>query len=230
MSVSVVAGLGNPGPAYEGTRHNAGFLLVDALAAEWGCDWAKDRKARALFAVADRGGRRILLVKPQTYVNKSGSCLNAFCGYYKLPVSSVAVVYDEINLPIGRAKVSVGGSAGGHNGIADILRCLGDDFIRFRVGIGPKDPPQIDMKDFVLGKLKPEEIDILNRAKKGFLDGLKLLIDSGPQTAMNRVNQRSRPPGGPSEETSTHRAEETDNEHNGKKKIPGHGDPGPAGT
>lgn len=194
MSVAVVAGLGNPGVAYEGTRHNAGFMLLDALVEELGCRWARERKVAALYAAAQWNGRRVFLVKPQTYVNNSGSCLNAFCGYYKLPASSLAVVYDEINLPAGRAKVSIGGSPGGHNGIADILRFLENDFVRFRVGIGPKTPPEIDMKDFVLGKLKPEETEVLNRAKNGFLDGLKLLIDSGPQTAMNRVNQRFREP------------------------------------
>jgi peptidyl-tRNA hydrolase, PTH1 family len=233
MAVSVVAGLGNPGLAYAETRHNAGFMLVDALAKDWGCaDWVRDRKADALYTSGFRNGKRVYLVKPQTYVNRSGSSLQTFCSFYRLPEESLAVVYDEINLPAGRAKVSVGGSAGGHNGVADILRFFANTFVRFRVGIGPKSPPEIEMKDFVLGRWRPDETAALQEAMNGFLEGLNLLIDSGPQTAMNRVNQR--PPKADhkkqSNKTLPGEAETTEDNDSGEKKIPGYGDPGSART
>ncbi len=203
-----------------------GFLLLDAFAAEFGCHWARDKRVDALCAVHQESGKRVFLLKPQTYVNRSGHSLNAFCGYYSIPSTSLAVVFDEINLPAGRAKITVGGSAGGHNGVADILRFFPNDFVRFRIGIGPKEPPRMDMKDYVLGKLRPEEKEILEGSKKNFLDGLKLLIDSGPQTAMNRVNQRPRDESETTEQptTSTNQSEETGNEDSRNQEIPGHGD------
>lgn len=233
MSVSLVAGLGNPGLAYEKTRHNAGFMLVDALAREWGCtDWKRDRKAEALYTSHLRNGRRIYLVKPQTYVNRSGLSLQAFCSFHRLFAESMAVAYDEINLPVGRAKVSLGGSAGGHNGIADLLRVFPNTFVRFRLGIGPKSPPGIDMKDFVLGRWRPDESAALDAAMSGFLEGLNLLIDSGPQTAMNRVNQRPQSADHAKQSNKTLRTEAdiTQNEDSGENKIPGDGDSGSART
>ncbi len=230
MAVSVVAGLGNPGTAYEDTRHNAGFMLLDALAGEFGCSWARDRKFDAWVAAHHWHGRRLYLVKPRTYVNRSGSCLNGFCGYYKLAASSMVVVYDEINLTIGRAKISIGGSAGGHNGVADILRYFPNEFIRFRIGIGPKHPPEMELKDYVLGKLTARETEALSGNMKGFLDGVKLLIDTGPQAAMNRVNQRPRENTEADETRPTNREQETEHEDDREKKIPGHGDSGHAGA
>ncbi len=212
MAILVVAGLGNPGAAYEGTRHNAGFLLLDALAAEFGCSWTRDRKGEILHAAVRRGDRTIHLVKPQTYVNNSGKCLHAFCRYYRIPADSLVVAYDEVNLPVARAKISIGGSAGGHNGIADILRYFPNEFARFRLGIGPKEPPQIPLRDYVLGRFRSAEEEAFRRGMKGFVDGMKLVIDSGPRAAMNRVNQR---PGENSEtdpETTTNRVQEAENE------------------
>ncbi len=227
MPVSVVAGLGNPGLEYENTRHNAGFVLLDALATEFDCRWAKDRKSDVLYATHERRGRKLFLLKPQAYVNRSGSCLREFFAFHKLSLSELAVVYDEINLPLGRAKISVGGSAGGHNGIADILRYFPDEFVRFRVGIGPKAPPWIDMKDFVLGRWRTEELKVLESETPGFLEGIKLLIDSGPQSAMNRVNRRPGKPddGAAVKETTRQSEQETKDENSGKTEIPGYGDP-----
>ncbi len=213
MAVSVVAGLGNPGAAYEGTRHNAGFVLVDALAAELGCSWARDRKGEALYAVHQWHGRRLFLVKSQTYVNRSGSSLQAFCGYYKIPAPELVVAYDEVNLPTGRAKISIGGSAGGHNGVADILTFFPNEFVRFRLGVGPKSPPQMALKDFVLGRFSESEATLFSRNIKSFLDGMKLLIDSGVQPAMNRVNQRPRENPELKQPTSTHGVQETENDN-----------------
>lgn len=192
MAVSLIAGLGNPGIRYAETRHNIGFMLMEALAAKKGCSWAAETRFEALTATLRIGDRKIFLVKPQTYVNKSGQSLGAVCRYYRIPSEEVIVAYDEINLPLGRVKISLSGSAGGHNGIADILNYLPGDFIRFRLGIGPKAPPEIDMKDFVLGKFSQEEKTTIEGKIPEFLDGLQLLIDRGPDLAMNQVNQRNK--------------------------------------
>lgn len=189
----VIAGLGNPGRKYEGTRHNVGFWLLDAVARQQGCSWTTKREFEAEVAQFDRAGCRVLLARPQTYVNLSGRSVGAICRYYKIPPAvSLIVVYDEINIELGRLKISVKGSAGGHNGIADILQHVGKEFIRFRVGIGPRHPPQMDLKDFVLGKFTEEQKHFIESKEREFLDALHLLIDSGPIHAMNRVNQKER--------------------------------------
>jgi peptidyl-tRNA hydrolase, PTH1 family len=189
----VIAGLGNPGPRYDGTRHNVGFWLLDALAREHGCAWSMKSEFEAEVARFERGGRRILLAKPQTYVNLSGRSVGAICRYFRIPpATALVVVYDEINIDAGRLKISLKGSAGGHNGIADIIQHLGNEFIRFRVGIGPRHPPAIDLKDFVLGKFSEEQAALLQSQEREFLEAIHLLIDSGPNPAMNRVNQKNR--------------------------------------
>ncbi|MEX2382679.1 MAG: aminoacyl-tRNA hydrolase [Opitutales bacterium] len=190
MAVSLIAGLGNPGIRYAETRHNIGFMLIDALALQHGCSWAAETRFEALTSTLRIGERKIFLLKPQTYVNRSGQSVDAICRYYRIPSCEVVVAYDEINLPLGRVKISVSGSAGGHNGIAHLLRYLAGDFIRFRLGIGPKAPPEIDMKDFVLGKFSTEGRTIITEKLPEFLEGLQLLIDRGPDMAMNHVNQR----------------------------------------
>ncbi len=188
----VIAGLGNPGREYEGTRHNIGFWLVDAWAREQGVQWALRREFEAEVCSFQRRGKKIFLVKPTTYVNLSGRALGAFCRYYRIPATSVVVVYDELNLDAGRLKISVKGSAGGHNGIASILEHLDSDFIRFRLGIGPRFPPEIDLKDFVLGKFTEQQAADFEGRVREFVGALQLLIDSGPNHAMNRINQRNK--------------------------------------
>lgn len=188
----VIAGLGNPGRQYEATRHNIGYWLVDALAREHGCNWSPRREFEAEVASFDRAGRRVWLLKPLTYVNESGRSLGPFCRYYRIPATSLVVVYDELNLETGRLKIAVRGSAGGHNGLASIIQHLGSEFIRFRIGIGPRHPPEIDLKDFVLGKFSEQQAALMESKVREFLEALHLLIDSGPNHAMNRVNQKNR--------------------------------------
>lgn len=196
----VIAGLGNPGQKYEGTRHNVGFDLVDALAREEGSSWAAKREFEAEVATFDRGGRRVLLAKPQTYVNESGRSVGAICRYFRIqPSSSLVVVYDDINIELGRVKISVKGSAGGHNGLVSLIQHLGNEFIRFRIGIGPRHPPEMDLKDFVLGKFLEEQKALLKSKEPEFLEAIHLLIDSGPNSAMNRVNQRKKKQDEPNE-------------------------------
>jgi len=188
----VIAGLGNPGREYEGTRHNVGFWLLDALAREHGCLWASRREFKADVCSFERRGKKIFLVKPQTYVNLSGQSLAPFCRYYRVRPESLIVAYDELTMECGRMKISVKGSAGGHNGVASIIEHMGGEFVRFRLGIGPRHPPEIDLKDFVLGKFTEQQAAVFEGKVREFLEALHLLVDSGPNHAMNRINQKNK--------------------------------------
>jgi peptidyl-tRNA hydrolase, PTH1 family len=188
----VIAGLGNPGQGYVGTRHNIGFWLVEAVARLHGGQWSRRREFEAEVCPVERKGRKIHLVKPQTYVNESGRSLGPFCRYYRVPETSLIVAYDELNLDVGSLKISVKGSAGGHNGLASLIEHVGSDFVRFRIGIGPRFPREMDLKDFVLGKFSGEQTSLLESRLSEFLDALHLLVDSGPNAAMNRINQRKK--------------------------------------
>jgi len=195
MSISVLAGLGNPGGEYEGTRHNVGFRLIDALAARESLAWSTDRHANALTARWNRspGLPGILLVKPHSYVNESGFALRRILDFQKLPVSSLAVIYDDLTLDVARLKVTVSGSAGGHNGVQSLLDHLENGFVRFRIGIGPRKPPQIDLKDFVLGKFPAEDRSLIDAQISKYLSGLDLLVSEGVAAAMNQLNRKTNP-------------------------------------
>lgn len=193
MSISVLAGLGNPGGEYDGTRHNIGFRVIDALAARESLSWSSDRHANALAARWQRGGRSLLLVKPQGYVNESGFALRRLLDFHKLPVSSLAVIYDDLTLDVARIKVSVSGSAGGHNGVQSLLDHLENGFVRFRIGIGARKPPQIDLKDFVLGKFPAEDRSLIDSQFPRYLSGLDLLLGEGVAAAMNQLNRKTNP-------------------------------------
>ncbi len=186
----MIVGLGNPGRDYAETRHNVGFVVLDALASKARVSWASRREFESEAARFERGGDTIHLLKPQTFMNESGTAVGAFVRYHRFEPSEVAIVFDEIQLPVGRAKLSSSGSAGGHNGLASVLSHLGGDFVRFRVGIGPRHPPEIDLKDYVLGKFTPEQKTSLSEKIPEILDGLDLLLRQGLEPAMNRVNRR----------------------------------------
>lgn len=191
MSISLVAGLGNPGREYEGTRHNIGFVVVDALARQLGLTWQKQRSFLAETARWDAApGRTVLLAKPLTYMNESGRSVQAMTGYYKIPAAAVVAVYDDLTMDVARLKVSVTGSAGGHNGVASLIAALGGGFSRYRIGIGPKTPPQMDLKDFVLGKFTSEQQLLIDQSLDHYTAGLRLLLAEGPDRAMNQLNRR----------------------------------------
>ena len=193
MSISLVAGLGNPGREYEATRHNLGFIVIDALARRHGLVWQKQRAYDAETARWERApGPGLLLVKPLTYMNDSGRSLQSLGSFYRIPPTSMAVLYDDLNIDLGLVKISVTGSAGGHNGVASLLQHLGDGFIRYRLGVGPKQPPQMDLKDFVLGKFTPEQQTIIDQSLDHYLSGLQLLLEQGPAKAMNTLNRREK--------------------------------------
>ncbi len=186
--IAVIAGLGNPGTAYQGSRHNIGFDVLGAFADSCGVRFTTDSHHRTDSARCPWGDRSLWLLKPLTYVNCSGEALGSFCRYHHIPVSSVAVVYDDITLDPGRLKLSSSGSAGGHNGVEDIIRHLGGTFCRVRIGIGGKPHPEADLKNFVLGRFSEEERGRIQRLMPKYLAVLKCLIDNGVQVAMNQFN------------------------------------------
>ena len=191
MSVTLIAGLGNPGREYAATRHNLGFTVIDALAAAEGLKWKTESRFESDTARWDvRPGVTRLLVKPQTYMNDSGRALRLLLDFHKVPVEAVIVAYDDLTIDTGRVKVSVSGSAGGHNGIASLLEHLGNGFIRYRLGIGAPRPADMDIKDFVLGKFSNEQKHLIDQKLNPFVDGLRLLINRGPADAMNLLNRR----------------------------------------
>jgi PTH1 family peptidyl-tRNA hydrolase len=191
MSISLVAGLGNPGAEYAATRHNLGWVVLDALARREGLAWAPQPRFEAEVARWDFApGHTRWLLKPLTFMNESGRAVRAFAAFHRIPVASIAVVHDETGVDLGLVKVSVNGSAGGHNGIASLLEQLGDGFVRYRLGIGPKAPPEMDLKDYVLGRFTAAQTAILQTKLDQYLQGLTLLLESGVARAMNILNRR----------------------------------------
>lgn len=191
MFFPLVAGLGNPGREYDATRHNIGWIVLDALAKKHALGWKQASQFEADVARWDLpGGRTRWLVKPLTFMNGSGRSLNALTRFYKIESAEVVAVYDEIALDLGSVKLSVGGSAGGHNGVASLIEQLGAEFVRYRIGIGPRQPPQIDMADFVLGKFTSEQQLIVSQKLDHYVQGLELLLSRGVEPAMNQLNRR----------------------------------------
>jgi len=191
MSISLVFGLGNPGRDYADTRHNIGWRVLDALASREGLTWKSQPSMAAETTRWDHpSGRPVLLAKPQTFMNESGQAARLLTSYFKVPNAAVAVVYDDLNIDLGLTKVTDRGSAGGHNGVADMLAKLGEGFVRFRLGIGPKSPAQMDLKDFVLGKFTPEQRHQVETLLPTYLSGLDLILTDGTERAMNLLNRR----------------------------------------
>ena len=191
MSISLVAGLGNPGRDYAATRHNLGWVVLDAFAAKAGLVWKTQSQFQADVARWDRPGQpTCYLAKPLTFMNESGVSVGALARFYKIPVTDIAAVYDDLTIDLGLVKVSVTGSAGGHNGVASLLEKVGDGFVRYRLGIGPKEPSQMDLKDFVLGKFTPTQQIVVTQQLAHYISGLDLLLSRGAEAAMNQLNRR----------------------------------------
>ena len=150
----VIAGLGNPGREYEGTRHNVGFMTLDALADKYNID-VREKAFKGLIGKGVIEGNKVILVKPQTYMNNSGEAVAPAAKFYKVPPEHILVVSDEIHLQPGRLRIRTKGSAGGHNGLKSIIACLGTDaFPRIRIGVGAPPHPDYDMPDWVLGTFR----------------------------------------------------------------------------
>lgn len=184
----IVAFLGNPGLKYNGTRHNAGFMAADAMEKKLGVSINKMR-FKALTQTADIGGKKVLLMKPQTYMNLSGDAIVQAANFYKVPPERVIVVSDETSLPIGRLRIRRGGSAGGHNGLKSVIARLGtDQFPRIRLGVGDKPHPDYDMADWVLSAFKGQDAADMELVAKKAADAVECYITEGADRAMNRFN------------------------------------------
>jgi peptidyl-tRNA hydrolase, PTH1 family len=185
--VKVVVGLGNPGPKYEQTRHNIGFLVIRELATRLGAGKAR-RRFDAQLAEGKLGDEKVLLAAPQTYMNESGRSVRQIVDFYALPLSDVLLVCDDFNLDLARLRMRSGGSAGGQKGLADTIRHLGtEEFPRLRIGIG-RAPEQMDAADFVLSRFKKGEIKLIESAVVRAAEGVEIWIRSGLDRAMNQVN------------------------------------------
>ena len=184
----IVAFLGNPGIKYNGTRHNAGFMAADAMEKKLGVSINKMR-FKALTQTADIGGKKVLLMKPQTYMNLSGDAIVQAANFYKVPPERVIVVSDETALPIGRLRIRRGGSAGGHNGLKSVIARLGtDQFPRIRLGVGDKPHPDYDMADWVLSAFKGQDAADMELVAKKAADAAECYITEGADRAMNKFN------------------------------------------
>ena len=182
----VVVGLGNPGKQYENTRHNVGFNVIDILAKEYGISVTKI-KHKALIGEGRIGTEKVLLVKPQTYMNLSGETLIDIYKYYKVDMENIIVIYDDIDLEVGKLRIRKKGSAGTHNGMRSIVKCLGaTDFPRVRVGIGQS--KGADWKDFVLSKTSKTEEAVLAESVKNAALAVECILSEGIDKAMNLYN------------------------------------------
>jgi len=187
----IIVGLGNPTKTYDGTRHNIGFAVIDQLAADCGI-CVDEKKHKAKIGRGHIGGKKIILAKPQTYMNLSGESVRALIDYYKVSEDELIIIYDDTSLDIGQIRIRGKGSAGGHNGIKSIISHLGTmEFPRIKVGIGNK-PQGWDLADYVLSKFKEEEKDIMEEAVKSADNAIRLIITEGINEAMNRYNVRKK--------------------------------------
>lgn len=184
----IVAGLGNPGAKYEMTRHNAGFLAMDLLAITKNTD-IKRLKHHALVADMQIGGKRCLVMKPQTMMNNSGEAIGEAAKFYKIPPENVIIVYDDISLDVGQTRIRRKGSAGGHNGIKSIIAHLGsENFPRIKVGVGKKPTPEYDLVNWVLGRFPKEQEKDLKAALENSVSALELIVGGDIDKAMNLYN------------------------------------------
>ena len=185
----IIVGLGNIGKEYENTRHNAGFIAVDAIAEKYGA--RIDRvKFHATVAEADIAGKRVLLMKPTTYMNNSGVAVAEAASFYKIPAENVIVLHDEISFDPGVIRIRRKGSAGGHNGLKSIIAHLGSDaFPRIKIGVGQKPSPDYDLAAFVLGKFTAEQLVKINEKCPDIIASALLMLDGKINEAMNKYSK-----------------------------------------
>mgnify|MGYP000877516671 CR=1 FL=1 len=185
----LIAGLGNPGKQYENTKHNVGFLTIDVLAEKLGIRVSKI-KHKALTGEGFISGEKVILVKPQTYMNLSGESIREILSFYKADPERLVVIYDDIDLPMGSLRIRKKGSAGGHNGLKNIIKMLGHDtFTRVRMGVGEK-PKNYDLADYVLGHFPVEERKVMDDATKTAAEAIRMIITESADAAMNHFNSK----------------------------------------
>ena len=189
----IIAGLGNPTLQYRGTRHNVGFDVIDTLADKYNIA-VETRKSRALIGKGIIAGQKVLLVKPQTYMNLSGESIGELVSYYKVDEEQeLLVIYDDVSLDVGQLRIRRKGSADGHNGIKDIIRHLGTDvFPRIKIGVGEK-PKGYDLADYVLGHFSREEREMMEEGYQKAAEAVEMILAGELDEAMNVFNRKAKP-------------------------------------
>lgn len=187
-NLHLIVGLGNPGADYAKTRHNAGFLLVEELAARWKADWKNERRFHARLASAERNGQRVLLCQPQTFMNLSGETVGAVKKFYQLPLSRLLVAVDDADLPLGEIRLRARGSSGGHHGLESIEQHVGSrEFARLRLGIGRSDGAR-EITDYVLARFAAGERGLMEKVLARAADQAECWVADGTEKAMNQFN------------------------------------------
>ena len=187
----IIAGLGNPSAQYEGTRHNVGFDVIDAIAYKYNIS-VDGRKSRAFVGKGVIEGQKVLLVKPQTFMNLSGESIRGLIDYYKIDEEAeLIVIYDDVSLDVGQLRIRKKGSAGGHNGIKDLIKQLGTQkFVRIKVGVGAK-PQGWGLADHVLGRFDTQERKLVNEAQERAAKAVEMILSRGTDAAMNEFNKKT---------------------------------------
>ena len=184
----LVVGLGNPGKKYDKTRHNAGFMAIDYIKDKL-CVKAEKQKFNALVSEATISGKRVLLLKPQTFMNLSGQSLEEACDFYKISIENVIVIYDDISLEPGKIRIRRKGSAGGHNGIKSIISSLGgENFPRIKIGVGKKPNKDYDLASWVLSTFSKDDMEGISCSLDKVYESLKLILEDNYEKAMNLYN------------------------------------------
>jgi PTH1 family peptidyl-tRNA hydrolase len=184
----LIAGLGNPESKYDGTRHNIGFAALDVIAKEYSIKLSK-LKHKAVYGDGMIQGEKVILAKPQTYMNNSGESIRDISSFYKIPPENIIILYDDISLDVGRLRIRPKGSAGGHNGIKSIIYHLGTEvFPRVKIGVGAPPHKDYDLADYVLGHFSESDVKALLPAMKNIVGSVECIIRCGVETAMNKYN------------------------------------------
>jgi peptidyl-tRNA hydrolase, PTH1 family len=191
--IKLIVGLGNPGLEYARTRHNAGFWLVDELARRHGGTFRHEGKHQAELTRVRIGGDEIWLVKPLTYMNRSGGPVSSVLGFYKIAPAQMLVAHDEIDLPSGTIRLKEAGGHGGHNGLRDLIAAQGDGFWRLRIGVGHPGAKN-EVVDFVLTHAGKEEQRVIDETIAAGADAIEVMLRDGAQIAMNKLHSRGKPP------------------------------------
>lgn len=184
----ILVGLGNPGKEYEKTRHNIGFMALDFVSRKLGIDF-NTQKFKSSYGMGNFGDKKIILLKPQTFMNLSGQAVVLLMSFYKVPPENVILIYDDISLPVGKMRIRKQGSHGGHNGVKSIVSLGGsNNFPRIKIGVGDKPNANWDLADWVLSKFNKEEMDIIESNMPKIYDALDLMVHEKIDVAMNSFN------------------------------------------
>lgn len=184
----MIVGLGNPGSKYDNTRHNIGFACVDYICDKAGVKLDK-AKFKALYGTWKYKDKKVIVLKPQTFMNLSGEAVGAAARFYKIPPENVIIIYDDVSMAVGKMRIRLKGSAGGHNGIKSIISHMGDSFPRVKMGVGEKPHPEYDLADWVLGKFTDGDRKLLSEKFDSVYQAVQLIMDGRSDKAMNLYNR-----------------------------------------